>query len=88
MEFDVEIVLREQNQAVTRQLGSRKVKDDDDLQNLIRQAHEDWKKAGKPDTPVTIDAAGPVPWKEVVNCINLCKREQIDKIEFAFGTGK
>ena len=78
----------EKSQTVTRQLGSRKVKDDDDLQSLIRQAHDDYKKAGKPDTPVTVDAAGPVPWKEVVNVINLCKREQIDKIEFAFGTGK
>ena len=78
----------DKSQTVTRQLGSRKVKDDDELQRLICDAHEDWKKAGKPDTPVTVDAAGPVPWKEVVNVINLCKREQIDKIEFAFGTGK
>ena len=34
---------------------------------------------------VTIDADGRVPWKEVINVMNLCKREQIDKIEFAFG---
>ena len=75
-------------ETVTRQLGTRRVKDDDDLQTLIRNAHADWEKIGKANTPVTVDAAGEVPWKDVVNVINLCKREQIDKIEFAFGTGK
>jgi biopolymer transport protein ExbD len=75
-------------ETVTRQLGTRRVKDDDELQGLIRAAHADWEKIGKADTPVTVDAAGEVPWKEVVNVINLCKREKIDTIEFAFGTGK
>jgi len=78
----------EKTQTVTRQLGTRRVPDDDTLQGLIRQAHDDSIKAGKVETPVTIDAAGPVPWQAVVNVINLCKREKIDKIEFAFGTGK
>ena len=75
-------------ETVTRQLGTRRVKDDDELQGLIRTAHADWEKIGKANTPVTVDAAGEVPWKDVVNVINLCKREKIDTIEFAFGTGK
>jgi biopolymer transport protein ExbD len=75
-------------ETVTRQLGTRRVKDDDELQDLIRKAHADWEKIGKANTPVTVDAAGEVPWKDVVNVINLCKREKIDTIEFAFGTGK
>ena len=75
-------------ETVTRQLGTRRVKDDDELQELIRKAHADWEKIGKANTPVTVDADGKVPWKEVVNVINLCKREKIDAIEFAFGTGK
>jgi biopolymer transport protein ExbD len=75
-------------ETVTRQLGTRRVKDDDELQGLIRTAHSDWERLGKANTPVTVDAAGEVPWNEVVKVINLCKREKIDNIEFAFGTGK
>ena len=78
----------EKTGSVTRQLGSRRVKDDAELQSLLRQAHDDWVRVSKPDTPVTIDSAGPVPWREVVNVINLCKRERIDKIEFAYGTAR
>src|SRR5262252_5343725 len=75
-------------ETVTRQLGTRRVKDDDELQELIRKAHAYWEQIGKANTPVTVHADGKVPWKEVVNVLNLRKREQIDAIEFAFGTGK
>ena len=77
----------DRTQSVTRQLGTRRVKDDIELQGLIKSAYDDHKAAGK-EAPVTIDAAKEVPWHEVVTVINLCKRENIDKIEFAFGTGK
>jgi len=76
------------SQSTSRQLGSRRVKTDEELQGLIRDAHGDFVRLGKPDVPVTIDADGRVPWKEVINVMNLCKREQIDKIEFAFGAQK
>ena len=75
-------------QKTTRQLGSRRVKDDDELALLIRGAHSDFVNLGKPDTPVTIDADARVPWKEIINVMNLCKRENIEKVEFAFGGGK
>ena len=70
---------------VVRQLGQRKVESDDELQTLIRQGHEDYIRLNKPDTPVIIDADARVPWREVVNIMNLIKREKIDKIEFAMG---
>lgn len=72
-------------QRVVRQLGQRKVEDDDELQELIRQGHEDHVRLNRPDTPVIIDADERVPWREVVNVINLIKRSKIDKIEFAMG---
>jgi biopolymer transport protein ExbD len=71
--------------SVVRQLGQRKVASDDELQTLIRQGHEDYIRLSKPDTPVIIDADARVPWREVVNIMNLIKREKIDKIEFAMG---
>jgi biopolymer transport protein ExbD len=39
----------------------------------------------KPDTPVTIDAEPRVPWNDVIDVMNLCKRNRIDNIEFALG---
>jgi biopolymer transport protein ExbD len=72
-------------QTTLRQLGSRKVKSDEELQALIRQGFDDAVRTGHSDIPVTIDAADKVPWKDVVTVVNLCKREKIEKIEFAFG---
>lgn len=66
-----------------RQLGTRRVKDDEELQRLIAEAHRDFVLINKPDAPVTIDADERVPWRDVMTVVNLCKREKIDKIEFA-----
>ena len=52
---------------------------------LIKEAHDDWVRMNKPDTPVTIDAEARVPWNDVINVMNLCKSNRIDKIEFALG---
>jgi biopolymer transport protein ExbD len=73
---------------VVRQFGTRRIGDDAELQSMIRAARADWTRLGRPAVPVTIDAAGAVPWKEVVDVMNLCKRERIDQIEFAYGTGE
>ena len=84
-EIRVAMFWDEPTQTTIRQLGSRKVKTDDELQQLIRSGHDDAVRTGQPDMPVTIDAAEKVPWKDVITVVNLCKREKIDKIEFAFG---
>jgi biopolymer transport protein ExbD len=74
-------------QTTVRQLRNRKVENDEELQQLIKEAHDDWVHMNKPETPVTIDAEPGVPWNEVINVMNLCKKVQIDKIEFALGVG-
>src|SRR5262245_15584287 len=68
-----------------RQHGTRRIEDDATLQQLIKDAHDDFVRLNKPDTPVTIDAESKVPWREVITVMNLCKRNGIDKIEFAMG---
>ena len=75
----------EANKRTVRQLRTRRVDDDEELANLIKEAHDDWVKMNKPDTPVTIDAEARVPWEDVIRVMNLCKRNKIDKIEFALG---
>ena len=72
-------------QKTIRQFRNRKVETDDELSLLIKEGHDDWVRMNKPETPVTIDAEPKVPWDDVINVVNLCKRIQIDKIEFALG---
>jgi biopolymer transport protein ExbD len=75
----------DKNERAVRQLGQRRVDSDQELQQLLKEAHDDYVRLNKPDVPVTIDADPRIPWREVVNVVNICKHNQIDKIEFAFG---
>lgn len=70
---------------VVRQYGTRIVSTDDELQALIKGAHDDYVRSNKPDVPVIIDGDARIPWVEVINVVNMCKRLDIDKIEFALG---
>lgn len=87
-EIRVAMFWDEANQRTLRQLGTRKVQNDEELQQLIKQGFDDAQRTGHPDIPVTIDADSRVPWKDVITVVNLCKRENIEKIEFAFGAAK
>ena len=84
-EVRVAMTWDEVQQKTIRQFRNRKVETDDELSLLIKEGHEDWVRMNKPETPVTIDAEPKVPWDDVINVVNLCKRIQIDKIEFALG---
>ena len=69
----------------TRQFGQRQIQGDEELSTLIKGAHDDFVKLNKPDIPVIIDADARVPWSEVVTVLNICKRLEIENIEFALG---
>ena len=69
--------------AVTRKVNNSEVKDDTDLQSLLSQRKANFEAAGKTEVPVSIDAGPDVPWKDVIWAMNLCKREKLEKIEFA-----
>ena len=75
----------EAKQQTVRQFGQRIVQNDDELQSLIKSAHDDYLKLNKPDAPLTVDAMAAVPWSDVIDVVNIGKREKIDKIEFAMG---
>jgi biopolymer transport protein ExbD len=66
-------------------MGAKRVSNDEELANLISAAYGDYEKAGKSkdDVPVIIDAFPRVPWKDVVNVMNLCKDKGYEKIQFA-----
>lgn len=84
-EVRVALMWDEATQTMTRQMGVRKIPDDNDLQKSIKEAHDAKVAQGKPDAPVTIDADSRIPWNEVITVVNLIKRCDIDKIEFAMG---
>jgi biopolymer transport protein ExbD len=84
-EVRVALLWDENKQEVTRQMGVRRIPQDDDLQKSIKEAHQAWVQKGKPDAPVTIDADPRIPWSEVINVVNIVKRCEIEKIEFAMG---
>jgi biopolymer transport protein ExbD len=68
-----------------RQLGTRRVNSDEELELLITEARDDFVRMNRPEIPVTIDSDPRVPWSAVIDVVNICKKHQIDKIEFAMG---
>ena len=67
-----------------RKVGNRgEVNTDSDLMQIVLQMTNDYKKAGKTEFPVLIDATADVPWSEVIHVMDMCKREKLDRIEFA-----
>ena len=53
-----------------------------DLMAVILQMVNDYKKAGKTDFPVLLDSDNDVPWADVIHVMDLCKQENIERIEF------
>jgi biopolymer transport protein ExbD len=86
-EVRVALFWDEAKRETQRVLGTRRIASDDELEGLLREAHDDYVRLGKPDTPVTIDAEARVPWRDVITVVNLCKRNGLEQIEFAFGAG-
>lgn len=72
-------------QKTRRQFGARIVEDDTELETLIKSSHEDFVLKNKPEAPVIIDGDARIPWKDVIDVVNICKKLQIDNIEFALG---
>ena len=76
----------DQDKQVThRQFGHRTVESDAELESLIKSAHDDFVLKNKPDAPVIIDGDARVPWKDVIDIVNIAKKLKIDNIEFALG---
>ncbi|MBI3271928.1 MAG: biopolymer transporter ExbD [Planctomycetes bacterium] len=70
---------------VTRKVNQSEAANDSDLQALLAQRRTNFETAGKAknEIPVSIDAAPDVPWKDIIKAMNICKREGLEKIEFA-----
>jgi biopolymer transport protein ExbD len=66
-----------------RQVNNRATGSDQELMSTILAMVADYKKANKTDFPVLIDATADVPWQDVVHVMDMCKKENIERLEFA-----
>ena len=82
-EIRVIMTLDKETNSVVTKLGARPINDDGELGELLVASHADFDKLGKGDIPVIIDAERLVPWKSVINVMNICKKNDLQKIEFA-----
>lgn len=84
-EMRVAVYWDDKDAKVVRQYGTRYIRSDDELEQLLRGANEDYKRAGKFEVPVIIDGDERIPWNEVMTIVNIAKRLEIEKIQFALG---
>jgi len=67
-----------------RKVGNRgAVSTDQELMQVILSMAGDFKRAGKTEFPVLIDATPEVPWQDVIHVMDMCKKESMERIEFA-----
>jgi biopolymer transport protein ExbD len=74
-----------EKEETVRQLGAKRIQNDEELEQLIKAQKEAFIQKNEPDVPLTIDAEHRVPWGEVITVVNMAKRNNIDKVEFALG---
>ena len=55
----------------------------DQLEGLIKTQYDEYRNAGKTDASVIIDGEPRVPWKDVLQVLDRCKKNNIEKVEFA-----
>lgn len=58
------------------------------LEELVAKEYADHRSLGRADIPVIIDAGPAVPWQAIIDVMNLAKKLEIPKIEFAFGSAE
>jgi biopolymer transport protein ExbD len=58
----------------------------EELGRLIRDSYAAFKSRGQSDVPLILDAGSQVPWKHVVEVLDLGRDAGVPRLEFAFGT--
>jgi biopolymer transport protein ExbD len=66
-----------------RQVNNRATGSDQELMTTIMAMVADYKRLNKTDFPVLIDATADVPWQDVVHVMDMCKKENVERLEFA-----
>ena len=59
------------------------VKGDEQLQALLKDSADGWKRLGRPDAPGVIDAGSGVPWQAIVSTIDVIRAAGVQNVQFA-----
>ena len=84
-EIRVALFWDDKNLKVVRKMGTRFVPENDQLQQLISESYQDFKRLNKPDIGLTIDADFRVPWESIIDVMNVGRKAGVTKVEFAAG---
>ena len=81
---EIRVFMKWDGSQTVRKVGNRPpISSDDELMKIISDMTAQYKAANKTDFPVLIDATADVPWHEVIHVLDLCKRDKLERIEFA-----
>ncbi len=81
---EIRVFMRWTESGTVRKVGNRSpAGSDEELMAVIVQMADDYKRAGKSEFPVLIDALGDVPWQDVIHVLDMCKVANLERIEFA-----
>lgn len=83
---EIRVILKWDGNQTLRKVGNRNpVTSDEELMSTIVSMTDSYKKAGKSEFPVLIDAEEMVPWADVLHVLDLCKLQTpaLERIEFA-----
>lgn len=84
-EIDVALAYDTRTNRVTRQFGSRAVKDDLELEHLIDAARADYESVGQVHIPLNVESGPAVPWSSVVQVVDVAHRLGLKDIRFRPG---
>ncbi len=80
---EIRVFIRRSGETTALAFGSRAVATPDELEALVKEAWDE-KVAKTPDqATVILDAERAVPWKDVLDVLDRCKKHGIQKVEFA-----
>ena len=70
---------------LTRRFGRRDLATTDELEQVLREAHEALLSRNAPEAPLILDAQAGVPWAAAIEVVDLGRGLGIPGLEFALG---
>jgi biopolymer transport protein ExbD len=84
LQEEIRVFVRQVGGATQLAFGSRICVSADELEELVKAGWDDLGAKGKEkDSSVIVDAEPTVPWKDVLDVLDRCRKRGIDKVEFA-----
>ncbi|NUN49633.1 MAG: biopolymer transporter ExbD [Candidatus Brocadiae bacterium] len=66
-----------------RKVNAKQVGSNEELGLIMLEGINKFRTLGKLDTPVIVDAEPKVPWAKVIEVMDICKLNKLDKVELA-----